>query len=79
MLLSFSAFDCCVSGSALCTGAAFLAISSWKLLLLLSEKKQSAGYQGSTLPRVQRHRVLVFSFGSVHVPKWTVLVPLCWP
>lgn len=69
MLLSFSAFDCCVSGSALCTGAAFLAISSWRLLLLLSEENQSAGYQGSTLLRAQRFQVLVFSLGSVHVAK----------
>lgn len=40
MLLSFSAFDFSVSGSALCPRAAFLAISSQRLLPLKSEEAQ---------------------------------------
>lgn len=51
MLLSFSAFDFCVSGSALCPKAAFLAISSQKVMILLSKEKQSTGCQGNALLR----------------------------
>lgn len=47
MLLSFSAFDFCVSGSALCPKAAFLAISSQRLMLLLNKEKQCTGSQGN--------------------------------
>lgn len=50
MLPSFRAFDFCVSGSALCTRAAFLAISSWRLMLLLNKEKQSAVSQGNKDP-----------------------------
>lgn len=41
MLLSFSAFDFSVSGSALCPRAAFLAISSQWLMLLLARKSEA--------------------------------------
>ena len=63
MLLSFSAFDFDVSGSALCPKAAFLAISSQKLMLLLKKEKQSTGSQGNTQLRAQRHQGLVLSLG----------------
>lgn len=53
MLLSFSAFDSCVSGSALCPKAAFLAMSSQRLMLLLTKEKQSTGSQGNTVLRQQ--------------------------
>lgn len=63
MLLSFSAFDFCVSGSALCPKAAFLAISSQRVMLLLNKEKQSTGSQGNTLLKAQRHQGLIFSLG----------------
>lgn len=73
MLPSFSAFDFCVSGSALCTRAAFLAISSWRLMLLLNKEKQSAGSQGNTL--LGAHQGLIFSLSGVHIADCTMLVP----
>lgn len=60
MLLSFSAFDFCVSGSALCPKAAFLAMSSQRLMLLLTKEKQSTGSQGNTVLRQQGQ---IFSLG----------------
>lgn len=62
MLMSFSAFHFCVSGSALCPKAAFLAISSQKVMILLSKEKQSTGCQGNACFGIQLQD-LVFSLG----------------
>lgn len=72
MLLSFSAFDFCVSGSALCPKAAFLAISSQRVMMLLSKEKQSAGCQGNALLRHPAPRP-----GLLPWPWWLCLPTKC--